>query len=87
MHRAQPLVQLDEVLTMLEALEQVALGTLLSMCQRLEDAMPLEQARDVVEALLKTGLRPCGCHRGPTCSATMIGRRTRRRTGATHNSV
>jgi hypothetical protein len=64
MHRAKPLVQLDEILTVLEALEQVSLGTLLAMCQRLEDAMPLEQARDLVETLLKTGLGTCHCHRG-----------------------
>ncbi|HZM91933.1 MAG TPA: hypothetical protein VFB92_00865 [Vicinamibacterales bacterium] len=63
MHGAHPLVQLDEVLTMLKAFEQIALGTFLTMRQRFEDAMSVQQARDIVEALLKARLRPYGRHR------------------------
>jgi hypothetical protein len=66
----KPLVQLDEVLTMLQAFEQVSLGTFLAMDQRFEDAMPVEHTRDVVEALLKTGFGAYRCHRGgaPVCN-------------------
>jgi hypothetical protein len=52
-HRAQPLVQFDQILAMLKALEQVTLPAFLSMSQRLENAVPVQQPRDIVETLLK----------------------------------
>ena len=55
-HRPQALVQFDQVLTMLEAFEQVALGALLPMGERFEDAVTVEQPRDLVETLLQAGL-------------------------------
>ena len=63
MHGSQALVQLDEVLPMLQVLEQVALGALLTMGQGLENSMPVEHTGDIVQTLLKTGLRACRSHK------------------------
>ena len=52
---------------MLQAFEQIALRAFLAMRQRLEDAMLVEQPRDVVEALLKARFGPDGCHSEPAC--------------------
>jgi hypothetical protein len=53
-HRPHALAELGQVLAMLEALEKIALGTLLAMRQRFEHAVLVEQTRHFVEALLKT---------------------------------
>jgi len=65
MHRPQTLVELDQVLTMLQTLQQIAFGTFLAMGERLEDTMSVEHSRHIVEALLKARFRPNGCHRDP----------------------
>jgi len=56
MHRAQALVQLDQVLAMLEAFEQIAFGALLPMGERFKYAVTVEQPRNLLETLLQAGL-------------------------------
>ena len=54
MHRAHALAELGQVLSMLQALEEIAFRTFLAMRQRFEHAMLVEQTRHLVEALLQT---------------------------------
>jgi hypothetical protein len=64
-HRPQATLELDEVLPMLEALEQVALGTFLSVCQVFEDAVFFEKTSDLVQTLLKPLVGTDAGHSGP----------------------
>jgi hypothetical protein len=64
-HRSYTLAQLGEVLSMLQAFEQIALRSLLTMRQCFEDAMLVEKPCDFVEALLKTCFGTSGSHSGP----------------------
>ena len=50
-HRAQPLAEFGHVLPVLQLLEEVALGTVLLMRQRLEHAMAVEQPGDFGQAV------------------------------------
>ena len=49
-HRAHALPQFGEVLSMLQALEEIALRSFLAMRQRFEHAVLVEQTRHLVEA-------------------------------------
>ncbi len=53
---AQALAELGDVLPMLQLFEQVAPGRLLLMRERLEHAMPIEEPRDLGEALVEPAL-------------------------------
>jgi hypothetical protein len=55
-------VQLGEVLAVPERLEQVALGTFLTMSHQLEDAVAFEQRFDLGQALLEAFLRARRAH-------------------------
>ena len=63
-HRAHAFAQFSEILSMLQALEEIAFRPFLPMRQRLEHAVLVEQTRDLVEALLKTRFGANG-HGGP----------------------
>src|SRR5262245_5099320 len=61
-HRSHEPAQFGQVLSMLQDLEEIPLRPFLAMCQRFEDAMLVEQTRDLVETLLETFFRSKGAH-------------------------
>jgi hypothetical protein len=61
-HRTDALSQFGEILSMLQALEEILLRSFLAMRQRFEDAVLVEQARHLGEALLETCFGSDGCH-------------------------
>jgi hypothetical protein len=61
-HRADALSQFGEVLSMLQALEEIPLRPLLAMGQGLKDAMLVEETRHLVECLLETCFGSDGAH-------------------------
>src|SRR5687767_4302563 len=65
MHGANPPMQLDEVLPVLELLDQLTAGTFLPMAERVEDAVALEEPRDLGEVLLQARLRADCRHTTP----------------------
>jgi hypothetical protein len=62
-----------QVLAMLQVLEQVALRPLLTMRERLEDAVLFEQPRDLAQAFIQTSFGALGIHdNGVTCVSLLI---------------
>jgi len=53
-HRANALAQLGQILSMLQAFEEIAFRSFLAMGQRFEHAMFVEETRHLVKALLQT---------------------------------
>ena len=65
MERVDARVQLGQVLPLLQLLEQVALGAFLAVRERRQDAVLLEQPRDVVERLVQAAVRRSEGHGSP----------------------
>jgi hypothetical protein len=70
-HRLKASLQLDQVLPMLKAFQQVALGSLLTLGKVIEDPVFVEQTSDLVEALLQPRVGAEACHGGPSFAFTI----------------
>jgi hypothetical protein len=57
MHPAEMPLQLDEVLPPLQLLDELAPRAFVTLGERLEDAVALEEAHDRVQALLQVSIR------------------------------